>query len=151
MLLFLSGCSKLQKGTIYSFSSFGFPEKSVCHQYYIGKIENYIEGNQDFQFIVVDGLDGHGSISFESVNFPDYYLRHSNFKLILSQKEEDENFAKDASFYIRDGLGDQKLISFESVNFPNYFIRHSNFILYVMENDNSEIFKADATFKPIKR
>ena len=152
IVLFLMGsCSKIEKGGVYSISSFSFPQKSICHQNFFGKIEDFTEENLDFQFKIVDGLAGNNSISFESVNFPDHYLRHVNFQLFLAPKEDSEVFKNDSSFFIRDGLSDKKYVSFESFNFPNHFIRHSSFVLFINENDFSDIFKGDATFELFKQ
>lgn len=145
-LFLLLSCSKIQKGSIYTVSAVSFPAKSLCHQNYVGRLEDFVEDNDDFKFRVVEGLAGENSISFESVNFPDYYLRHVNFVLFLAPREDSEVFKNDSSFIVKEGLSNSNLVSFEAVNFPGYYLRHSSFAFFINENDNSNIFKEDATF-----
>ncbi|KAJ3423537.1 alpha-l-arabinofuranosidase b [Anaeramoeba flamelloides] len=89
------------------------------------------------------------TVSFESKNFPGYYLIHSNFRMRiekLSNEKEPEFFKKDCSFKIVSGLADESFKSFESINYPGYYIRHKNFHLY-LEQNTEELFKKDCTFK----
>ena len=44
------------------------------------------------------GLAAANGVSFRSVNFPDRYLRHRNFKLFLDPKNS-PNLAADATFF----------------------------------------------------
>ena len=55
---------------------------------------------QDATFCVVPGLANSGAISFESVNFPKHYIRHSNFELWLGKSDGSQLFKKDATFII---------------------------------------------------
>ncbi|MEM7368452.1 MAG: AbfB domain-containing protein [Bacteroidota bacterium] len=84
-------------------------------------------GNNDFR--VVAGLDGGSTVSFESVQYPGYYLRHEGFQMKLHPKSGgNATFSKDASFQLVPGLADaQKTSSFQAVNFPGHYIMHKNF------------------------
>ena len=59
--------------------------------------------NPEFQrFKVVGGLCSKwGTISFESLAKPGYYLRHEGFKIYLQEKIISDLYKKDACFYPR--------------------------------------------------
>jgi hypothetical protein len=85
--------------------------------------------------------------SFESRNFPGFFIRHQNSRLKLGKFEDRELFRKDATFCIRPGLADpQRGSSFESFNFPGRFIRQKNFELYIQRDDGTALFKKDGTY-----
>ena len=84
--------------------------------------------------------------SFESVDYPGYFLRHQDYRLKLSPRSDDALFRKDATFCVRSGLFSSSGRSFESFNFPGHYIRHSNFELWIARSDGSALFKKDATF-----
>jgi Alpha-L-arabinofuranosidase B (ABFB) domain len=105
----------------------------------------------DFRFKLVE-LDGN-RVQFNSVNFPDKFLRHKNFRVLLEAKTPgDGSFDADSTF-ISDqpnagNFADGK-ISFGASNpeFPNHFIRHRDFHVFVNEvTDGDEQAKQDSTF-----
>ena len=100
----------------------------------------------DATFRKVTGLAGEGTISFESVLLPGYFLRHQSFALHLHQNDSSSLFAEDASFFERAGLAGGNSRSFESINFPGYFVRHQNSIVSIQQNDSSPLFAQDASF-----
>jgi hypothetical protein len=80
----------------------------------------------------------------KSYNFPDRYIRHSNF---VGRIDQNITPVDDSKWKIVPGLADAGCISFESVNYPGYYLRHSNYELVLNRDDGSELFKNDATFK----
>ena len=65
--------------------------------------------------------------SFESINFPGFYLRHAGFRLYLNQNDRSTLFANDSSFRIIRGLnGDKKTISIQSSNYPDRYFMVDN-------------------------
>ncbi|MEM1171965.1 MAG: AbfB domain-containing protein [Cyanobacteria bacterium P01_H01_bin.35] len=86
------------------------------------------------------------SSSFQSVNYPDRYIRHKDSKLYIEpiQSELDR---KDASFVLVPGLYQEVDFSFRSVNYPNLFLRHQNGRIKLHEPNGSNLFRKDATFK----
>lgn len=87
-------------------------------------------------------------VSFQSSNYPNYYLRHRNYELWLDAYESSDLYNNDSSFTVRSALNGQAgFVSFESVNYPGYYIRHSNYLLYINQNDGSDLFKSDSSFK----
>ncbi|WBB89892.1 AbfB domain-containing protein [Verrucosispora sp. WMMC514] len=87
-------------------------------------------------------------MSFESVNFPGYYLRHADYVLRLSPNNGSVVFSEDATFRQVAGLADSSWSSFQSYNFPDRHVRHSNYMLRV-DPINNATGRADATFRRI--
>ncbi|GEM_PF-3066701 len=77
---------------------------------------------QDATFRIVPGLADPNWISFESLNYPGYYLRHQNFVFHLHQASDDQLFKEDATFRIIPGLASTDLVTFESYNCPGHYI-----------------------------
>ncbi len=97
------------------------------------------------------------TVSFESVNKPGWFVRHSSFLGVLSQFRSPPDASvldrsplekKDATFIIhRPGLsGTQGSVSLESVNNPGYFLRHQNFRVKLQRDDGTDVFHQDASF-----
>jgi len=86
-------------------------------------------------------------VMLESTNFPGMFVRHKNFRAVLTKLSSDLDF-KDATFMLEPALiGRGKAsVSFESTNFPGMFLRHKNFALVLEKNDGSEQFAKDASF-----
>eukprot|EP01084_Bolivina_argentea_P315644 546891_1 len=104
---------------------------------------------QNSQFKIVSSLIGHGDyISFESVNYNGWYLRHSGYALRLNSYDKSDLFRNDASFKVIPSLiGDINYVSFESHNYGGHYLRHSGYQLYIHQNDGSTLFKKDASFR----
>ncbi|KOU63170.1 1,4-beta-xylanase [Streptomyces sp. MMG1533] len=81
----------------------------------------------------------------QSFNFPDRYVRHTDFDVRIDQNIT----GPDAQFRLRTGLAGTGTVSFESVNFPGYFLRHSNYDFQLAYNDGTTQFAADATFRRV--
>ena len=88
------------------------------------------------------------TVSFQSYNDSDYFIRHRNFLGEVTTISSDLD-KKDATFKIVSGLADSKYISFESVNYPNYYLRHEDFRINLHEYSDDELFKKDVTFKKV--
>ena len=95
-------------------------------------------------FTVVAGLANANCYSLQSSTQAGYYLRHSNYLLLLNQNNGSAGFAGDATFCARAGLGGSGSISLESYNYPGFYLRHSNYALRIDRNDGT--FNADASF-----
>jgi hypothetical protein len=51
-----------------------------------------------------DGTGKLGARSFESLNFPGYYIRHTNFELWIARADGTALFKKDATYFIAPAL-----------------------------------------------
>jgi hypothetical protein len=129
--------------------SVSFPDRFLRHRGFVGELTQLSseQDQKDAAFIMRPGLAGQG-VSFESVYYPGYFLRHQNFQLKLQAREESETFRKDATFVERAGVSG-KGVSFESVNFPGHYVRHCSFKIFLDNNarGNTACAQSDATFK----
>ncbi|MEM7371412.1 MAG: AbfB domain-containing protein [Bacteroidota bacterium] len=158
-LLFFAGLglslasAQLQEGATYSLDFYNAPNgyegywlsAHVDQQATLQKVD-YTQDKKT-QFVIHRGLAGTGTISFESVQYPGYYLRHKNFQIVLS-KEGDLSFKKDASWKVVPGLADPQLLSFEALNFPKYYLKHGNFEFMMGTVDSKQSSKEEATYDP---
>ena len=87
-----------------------------------------------------------GYIYLQSINYPDYIIRHSNFLGEISTISSIVNKA-DAAFRMVPGLKDSRYISFESVNNPGYYLRHQNFRIKLQPRAGDDLYLKDTTFK----
>jgi len=137
---------------VSSFSSKNFSDRFIRHQLHVGKLTPLANDldRADASFVVRPGLNGAtGAVSFESVNLPGQFLRHSFFRVRLARDDGTAAFKADASFRERAGLAAGG-ISYESTNFPGRFIRHRNFELWVDSNNGGAAFAQDATFSKLR-
>ncbi|MBL7818469.1 MAG: AbfB domain-containing protein [Saprospiraceae bacterium] len=87
--------------------------------------------------------------SFQSVNYPDKYIRHSNstgyITNIVSELDK-----LDATFKIVKGLDARcpDCISLESINYPGRFLRHS-YSKIILTSINNDLDRADASFRRV--
>jgi hypothetical protein len=126
------------------FEGFNIPGLFIRHQNSNGRMDYAIGPLEDAYWKMVPGLAGAG-ISFQSLNFPNNYLRHSNAQIITSGNDGTPQLKADATFYIRPGLSNASLVSFESYNFPGRYIRHNNSALY-SDPITDQLGRDDATF-----
>ncbi|MFD1146526.1 glycoside hydrolase family 43 protein [Saccharothrix hoggarensis] len=126
--------------------SYNFQDRHVRHYNFDVRVDPTVSPVQDAQFRVVPGLAGTGTVSFQSVNFPGYYLRHSDFDFVLAYNDGTDLFKADATFEQVAGLASSDWKSFRSYNFPDRYIRHYNFQLR-LDPITDAIARADATFR----
>ena len=145
------------RGDIVQLKSVNYADRYVRHRNYMSELTPITSDGdkKDASFITRSGLAGTG-VSFESVNFPGYFLRHQNFEIKLHQREESDLYKKDATFIDERGLAG-KGRSFESVNFPGHYLRHCNFKMFIDNNrrgntacnPSEQVFEADVSFDVI--
>jgi hypothetical protein len=63
--------------------------------------------------------------SFQSLNYPDRYIRHRNFLGELTTVASDLD-RQDSTFFYVQGLADPNLMSFQSVNVAGHYLRHQD-------------------------
>ncbi|MEH1130235.1 glycoside hydrolase family 43 protein [Micromonospora sp. CPCC 206061] len=130
--------------------SYNFPGRYVRHASNVGRIDTYpFDPYQDQQWRIVPGLADSAGVSFQSVNSPNMYLRHSNYALVLNTNDNTSTFRADATFYRTAGFADAGWASFRSYNFPDRYIRHAGYVLRIdpITNSSSTTDKQDATFR----
>lgn len=135
----------------YEFESVNLPGFFVRHSSFAGELTRKGGPVADFSFTMFSRGTGR-EIGLRSTNFPDRYLRHRSFRVLL-EGPGDPNpdlFVADSSFVVvLPGLtGVDGSVSFRSVNFGDRYLRHRDFHLWV-EGPGSDpaLFRADATFR----
>jgi sucrose-6-phosphate hydrolase SacC (GH32 family) len=125
--------------------SFNFQDRYVRHANFDVRIDQNVT-NDDAKFRPRPGLAGSGTVSFESVNFPGYYLRSDGSDFQLVHNDGTTQFAEDATFRQVAGLADSTWSSFQSYNHPDRYIRHYAFQLK-LETITTATGRSDATFR----
>lgn len=85
-------------------------------------------------------------MSFESVNFPGYFLVAVGRDVKLLRNDGTTGFARSATFTQVNGLADASALSFESLAAPGRYLRHYGFQLYV-DPVFTPVARADATWR----
>ena len=98
-------CTLNSDGSGYYFESVNYPGYVLRHEGFRLKLSKreYSDGfNKDMTFKKVSGLAVEPGtsywVSFESVNYPGYYLRHSNGEVWLEQSDGSQLFKEDATW-----------------------------------------------------
>lgn len=126
--------------------SYNFPDRYWRHADYIGRIDPYpFDPYTDSEWKLVPGLADSSGVSFQSVNNPTRYLRHSYYQLRLDVNDGTTKFAQDATFHKTAGLADSSWSSFRSYNYPDRYIRHYDYVLRI-DPISTATARADATF-----
>src|SRR6185295_3356207 len=92
------------------------------------------------------GLADSSAVSFQSVNYPGYYLRHQNYDFVLAPYDGTARFQADATFRQVPGLASSSWSSFQSYNFPDRYIRHYAYQLR-LDPITTATGRGDATFR----
>lgn len=123
------------------------PDRYLRHAGNVARIDAVpFDPYQDSQWRLVPGLADSAGVSFESVNFPGRYLRHTNFTVVLAANDNTAGFRADATFYRQAGRADSGWSSFRSYNYPARYLRHSNFVMR-LDEITTATGRADATFQ----
>ncbi|WP_030159667.1 glycoside hydrolase family 43 protein [Glycomyces sp. NRRL B-16210] len=126
--------------------SYNFQDRYVRHYNMDVRIDPNPSPAQDAHFRVLPGLAGTGTVSFESVNYPGHFLRHSNFDFALAADDGSSSFAQDATFRQVAGLANSSWSSFQSYNHSGRYLRHYNYELR-LDPVGDDTARADATFR----
>ncbi|MEV4410372.1 glycoside hydrolase family 43 protein [Catellatospora sp. NPDC049609] len=130
--------------------SYNFPDHLIRHSGNAGRIDPYpFDPYADAQWRLRPGLADAAGVSFESVNHPGRYLRHSNYVIGLAANDGSALFAGDATFHRTAGLADSSWTSWRSHNFPTRYLRHAGYLLRidVLSASSPAGDRADATFQ----
>ncbi|HEY0826651.1 MAG TPA: glycoside hydrolase family 43 protein, partial [Bacilli bacterium] len=136
--------------------SYNYPDRYLRHASFKARLDAYaFDPYQDSMFKQVAGLIDPNGVSYESVNFPGYYLRvtGSTYDISLSQNDNTTAFKETSTFYIVSGWADATWSSLKSYKFPTrYIIKSTNYVLkaQAVTSSSSATIKADATFKIVR-
>lgn len=145
-------------GTAVSHTNAGAPGAYLRHsnfQFWVMPNDGSGLFTQDGTLQVMPANNGKaGYVSFQSVNFPTMFLRHSNFRALLNARAPDGSpFADDSSFRVVAALnGDASAVSYQSSNFPDYYLALSaagaSDVILAQTNPNDPTQAALASWKP---
>ncbi|GAA3834629.1 hypothetical protein GCM10022226_65120 [Sphaerisporangium flaviroseum] len=130
--------------------SYNFPDRYIRHADNVARIDVYpFDPYQDQQWRLVPGLADSAGVSFQSVNYPGMYLRHSNYALVLATNDGTTVFRSDATFYRTAGFADSSWTSFRAYSHPDRYIRHYGYVLRIdpITSGSSATDRQDATFR----
>lgn len=100
---------------------------------------------QEASWTVRTGLGNSGCYSFESVDTPGSYIRHSSFQLLLNANANTKGFKEDATFCSLTGLsGTGNTI--RSWSYPTRFFRHYENTGYIASNGGVDAFDTTSSF-----
>jgi hypothetical protein len=121
------------------------------HQFFAGVLSPISSGSstldkEDATWIVRRGFAQNSCLSLESKNYPGYYLRHFNFKLLLEPYDGTAQFAADSTFCPVPGMNGQG-VSLRSLNFVDKFIRHFFFLGFIASEGGSNAWDATTSFR----
>ncbi|KUO10024.1 glycoside hydrolase family 43 protein [Streptomyces sp. DSM 15324] len=80
----------------------------------------------------------------KSYNYPDRYVRHSNYLGRIDPYPIDP--PSDSQWKLVPGLADSSGVSFQSVSLPTRYLRHYNYALQLDVDNGTSTFARDATF-----
>lgn len=101
---------------------------------------------QKASWTVRTGLANDGCYSFESVDTPGSYIRHSDFALLLNEDDGSKIFAEDATFCPQAGLSGDTTSSIRAWSYPTRWFRHFDDVLYVASNGGVNTFDTASSF-----
>ncbi|GGM06300.1 MULTISPECIES: glycoside hydrolase family 43 protein [Micromonospora] len=130
--------------------SSNLPDYYVRHSNNAVRIDPYpFDPHQDQLWRMVPGLADSAAVSFESVNRPGYFIRHSGYVAQLGVNDGSATFRADATFYRTAGLADSAWTSLRSYNFPDRYLRHAGQVLRIdpLSSSSSANDRQDATFR----
>ncbi|WP_256974957.1 AbfB domain-containing protein [Paenibacillus amylolyticus] len=124
------------------------PGSFIRHYNYQARINANVSPAEDAQFRIVPGLSNATGISFESMNYPGYFLRNNNGNITLVKNDGSTTFRNDATFKRVNGLANASWTSYTSFSNPNLYLRHYNNVLK-LEAVVTALDKSDATFREV--
>lgn len=96
----------------------------VRHHAYELRVDADVRELADSQFRFVPGHFGGDTVSLQSVNFPDRFVRVTNTGVRIDPVETTGSYAAEASFQRQPGLASPKGVSLQSVSAPDSYLRH---------------------------
>ncbi|GAA3232741.1 AbfB domain-containing protein [Dactylosporangium siamense] len=125
----------------------GFTDRYLRHQNGLAVTSPVISqlDRDDATFRVVPGLAAAGCSSFESRNFPGYFLRHQNGRVRISLNDGSALLRADATWCASSAAGGVRLAAY---NFPGSFLRHINSEVWLATPGGPNAWDNPASFVP---
>ncbi|SDG60124.1 Beta-xylosidase, GH43 family [Lentzea fradiae] len=132
-------------GPIVRLSPLDAPGLFVRHYDYRLRVDGNVRELADTQFRFVPGLLGAGTVSLQSVNYPDRYVRVDSSSIRIDPFEDSDAYGRAASFVRISGLGDSSAVSLR-VGTDTY-LAHDTGRFVVSKPDNDQQARRRATFR----
>ena len=124
-------------GPILRLSPADAPSAFVRHYAYLLRVDPNVRELADSQFRFVPGLAGDGTVSIQSVNFPDRFWRVDGTTIRIDPVEDGGGYAAQASFRRVPGLVNSNGVSLELSDRPGVYVRHDRGTLTVGRRSGS--------------
>ncbi|RKN34028.1 family 43 glycosylhydrolase [Micromonospora musae] len=118
-------------GPIVRLSPADAPSTFVRHHTYALRVDPRVRELADSQFRFVPGFAGGGTVSLQSVNFPDRYWRVDGTSLRIEPVQEGDGFGAQASFRRVPGLANSNAVSLELSDRRGSYVNHDRGALTV--------------------
>ncbi len=127
---------------------YSYANAYLRHMNFMVRADSSIAPVADSEFLVVPGLADPEAVSFESRNFPGFYLRQQNNAIVLTPDDNSENYRADATWNILPGLADESWISLESYSQPGMVMGQRLGIIALVDRAqiDTDRERGDATF-----
>ncbi|WPG98192.1 carbohydrate-binding module family 42 protein [Acrodontium crateriforme] len=132
----------------------GYTDRSIAHEGATVETE-VVSYSSDYglkqraSWTVRSGLSStaanQGCVSFESVDSPGQFIRHSSYKLQVNSNDGSKLFGEDATFCPQAGLNGQGN-SMRSWSYPTRYWRHYNALGYIASNGGPHNFDSTVEF-----
>lgn len=140
-------------GVARSIGSSIAPGYVVRHYDFVGYMDlitpqnNPMLDREDASFFNRAGLANPSCYSFESLDYPGYFLRSLNDEAVLNQNDGSSQFAMDSTFCAVAGLSGVGF-SLQSIENPQRYLHNETPDMFIDLNDGSQSFAQNASFFP---
>jgi len=149
----LSVSADLEKNKCYRFESVNYNDQYIRHRNFnlykeSGSGDLYVN---DSSFKVIPAINGEsGPVSLESLNFPEYDIRHYHYYGKISKCSSTDNTCKDdGSWTVLNGLdGNDGTVSLASYNKKGFYLRHQGGRVRIAPQEDSTLYKEDSSWIP---
>jgi GH43 family beta-xylosidase len=129
----------------YRFAAFDDPTKFINQFTGRGKVSPMGKPEEDFEFILREGLADPKAVSFESKSKPNWFMINRSGNIWVAQFDGTDAFREDASWWQKPGLASADDVSFEAYSQAGAYLFHQKNLLNVKVPE-SDADKAAATF-----
>ena len=134
-------------GTIIRLSPLDAPNLVVRHAEFRLRVDGNVREVADSWFRFVPGNLGNGTVSIQSVNFPNHYVRVAEGVLRVEPFVDADDYGRATSFVRLRGLVDRSAVSFRLLDDSRAYISHDNGRLVVAQPGGGRAERERATFR----
>jgi GH43 family beta-xylosidase len=134
-------------GPIVRLSPMDAPDLVVRHHEFRLRVDGDVRDVADSQFRFVPGFLGSGTVSLQSVNYPDRYVRVDGSAVRIDPYEDSDAYARAASFVRQRGLAGAPGVSLRLVGDTSTFLAHDTGRLVVAKPGGNMKAGQRATFR----